>query len=81
MTSLLIGITAVLVTAAVIWWLAREGRRARTAAARATDDKKDLQRDIDNAERITRAVDAVRGVGPKPDRMREPERDTRGYRD
>lgn len=55
---------------------------AITRAADAANDLEDLRHDTENADRIARAVDAVRrdgGMHPDPAPGRKP--DTRGYRD
>lgn len=66
-------------------WLDRRERDALVRTeAETRNDLKDLTDDVENAERITRAVDALRtaGIGGMPGPTATPAKpDTRGYRD
>jgi hypothetical protein len=65
-------------------WLDRHERDALVRTEADTrNDLKDLTHDVENADRITRAVDALRhdGTGRVRDPARSGKPDTRGYRD
>jgi hypothetical protein len=65
------------------WLDERERLQAERDKTTAINDLEDARRDQENAERITRAVDALRtdGAGGLRDPAASAEPDTRGYRD
>jgi hypothetical protein len=81
MVRLLRAFFGALLDALRAWQRDREHDAAIKAEAHATNDKEDLERDVENAERITRAVDAVRSAGGVRDPGTTTKPDTRGYRD